>query len=167
MDGILGKIGSILRISTKSNSTNNRNFRARDITGQVSVDQSSSNLSMKLPEELLDRNRRQEAADGMWKALLEIKNNQVTAVSMMDLFHPGEMSQMRENKFFASALKSLETFRDTEYLSLRSDAENTGPTLVSASGTCFTPIFCCHSNPHSCYRDWRTYHQPTGGGRMK
>ena len=147
MDGILGKIGSILRISTKSNSTNNRNFRARDITGQVSVDQSSSNLSMKLPEELLDRNRRQEAADGMWKALLEIKNNQVTAVSMMDLFHPGEMSQMRENKFFASALKSLETFRDTEYLSLRSDAEKYRPYISERLWNLFHTYFLLSFKP--------------------
>ena len=127
MDGILGKIGSILRISTKSNSTNNRNFRARDVAGPVSVDQSNNNLSVNLPEELLARSRRQEAADGMWKALLEIKNNQITAVSIMDLFHPGEISQLRKNEYFAAALKSLESLRDTDYLNLRSDAEKYKP----------------------------------------
>ena len=127
MDGILGKIGSILRISTKSDSANNRNFRARDIAGPVSVDQSNSNLSVNLPEELLDRNKHQEAAGGMWKALLEIKNNQITAVSLMDLFQPSDMSQMRKNEYFAKALKSLESLRDTDYLNLRSDAEKHRP----------------------------------------
>ena len=108
MDGLLAKIGSILRISTKSDSTKSRNFRARDIEGPVTVDQSNNNLTVNLAKESLERERRKEAADGIWEALLEIKNNQITAVFIMDLAHPhNEIGRLRGSKSFPAAMKRL------------------------------------------------------------
>ena len=109
MDGILGKIGSILRISTKSDSTNNRNFRARDIEGTVTVDQSNNNLTVTHPEGSLEEKRRKEAADGIWDALLEIKNNPITAVFLMDLAHPhNDIGRLKGWENFTAAMKRLE-----------------------------------------------------------
>ena len=74
MDGILGKIGSILRISTKSDSTNNRSFRARDIRsneGPVTVDQSiNPTIVMSDSEESDGKRRRRDAAGKVWNAFL-------------------------------------------------------------------------------------------------
>ena len=128
MDGILGKIGSILRISTKSDSSNNRNFRARDIEGPVTVDQSNNELTVNLPEESLGRERRKDAADGIWDALLEIKNNRITAVFIMDLFHPhNEIKRLRKNPHFAAAMKSLNLEEVTQHLQPKTTAEKHRP----------------------------------------
>ncbi len=128
MDGLLAKIGSILRISTKSDSTKSRNFRARDIEGPVTVDQSNNNLTGNLAKESLERERRKEAADGIWEALLEIKNNQITAVFIMDLAHPhNEIGRLRGSKSFPAAMKRLEVDDVIIYLEPRKTAEKHRP----------------------------------------
>ena len=128
MDGILGKIGSILRISTKSDSSNNRNFRARDVEGPVTVDQSNNELTVNLPEESLQRERRKDAANGIWDAILEIKNNPITAVFLMDLAHPhNESGRLKGWKHFTVAMKRLEIDDFTIYLEPRKTAEKHRP----------------------------------------
>jgi hypothetical protein len=114
MDGILGKIGSILRISTKSDSTNNRSFRARDIRsneGPVTVDQSiNPTIVMSDSEESDGKRRRRDAAEKVWNAFLELKHNEITAVWIMDIVQPiSDMSDLHKNSYFSSALKVLRT----------------------------------------------------------
>ena len=143
MESILGKVGTILKlkISTRSNPANNRNFRARDIDGAVTVDQSNSNMSLNLPEEFIDRNRRRQAADEIWNALLELKNNIPAATLVMDFAHPNnELSQLRKDRNFNEATESLSEQSEICF-QIERTAERQRPHVTTQVWTLFQAYF--------------------------
>ena len=122
MEGILGKIGSILRLSKNTNARNNRSFQARNIEGPVTVDQSTKTYAVSTSEGSSERKR--GAADGIWKAILELKREAPTAPFIIDLTVEGEDDAAIEgNLHFQEALREIKRSGFDKQLAILTAAE--------------------------------------------
>ncbi len=122
----------ILKITNKSRSDNNRTIHTRDIrnnAGPVKIDQSvNSTINVNPLIESDEKSRQSAAIDGIWNAFLELKNNQLTAVFLMDIAHPNnELDQLRKNRYFSAALTELNSEDITQYLEPVINAEKHKP----------------------------------------
>ena len=122
----------ILKIKKQHRSANNRTVQTRDIrnnAGPVNIDQSvSSTINVNPSVESNEKSRRSEAIDAIWNAFLELKHNELTAVFVMDLFHPhNDIVQLQKNPHFAAALTKLKSEDITQYLEPVINAEKHKP----------------------------------------
>ena len=132
MDGLIAPLRFILKIFNKGDSANNRNIQTRDIkdnVGPITIDQSNNQtINVNPISETGERKKRQDAADGVWEAFLEMKKNAITAVFLMDLAHPdNDLSKLGGNPYFAAALAELKRCDITEYLEPIANAETHRP----------------------------------------
>ena len=132
MDGLIAPLRFILKMFNRGDSTRDRTIRTGDIkdnVGTVNFDQSNTQtINVNPISETDGKRRREEAADGVWKAFLELKNNTITALFILDLAHPNnDLGNLGKNHHFAAALADLKKRDTTEYLEPMTNAEKYKP----------------------------------------
>ena len=131
MDGFLAPLRFILNLFNRSKSTNNRTVQARDIRnneGPVTIDQSIGNLTINSPADTAEKRRRDDAAQGIWNMVIDLKTNSKTAVMIMDLFHPdNEISKLNQNQYFSATKKDLDDEGMLRYMKVVEGSEKHRP----------------------------------------
>ena len=131
MDGFLAPLRFILNLFNRSKSTNNRTVQTRDIRnneGPITIDQSIGNLTINPLPDSSDNRRREDATQGVWNMVIDLKTDSKTAVMIMDLFHPdNEISKLNQNQYFSAAKKDLDDEGILRYMKVVEGSEKHRP----------------------------------------
>ena len=126
MECLIAKIGQILGIRIKTESTGNREIRARNTKGNITIDQSTNKVTVNTKDDA--ETRKNSATNSIWKALLEMEKESPTFPSAMDLLPVESVQEIVEgNPYIKSVISQADNYDSLRQRKIIEEAEEHRP----------------------------------------
>ena len=126
MEGLIAKIGQILRIGIKTESTGNPEIRARNTEGNITIDQSTNKITVNTKNDA--EGRKNSATNSIWKALLEMEKESPTFPLTMDLLPVESVQEIVEgNPYIKSVIRQADNYDSSRQMNIIKEAEEHRP----------------------------------------